>query len=163
MIAELDYNSSILVKKQLITANFYVEPDNTVQTKSMSLSERVLDFFIIKSLTKKITRLNDELSNGLPSFSINVSDPNVFESFVSIHSSMIDTLDKFSSLEHRIKKIESESIKTLANETIRCINLLKEYELKIRVLLYPERNEVLLTFDELKELSELQKDWERNW
>ncbi len=56
---------------------------------------------------------------------------------------------------------DTEKNNQIYPELIKYINSLKETEQTLRVLIYPQHNEILLTYDEMKELGEAQKDWDK--
>ena len=54
---------------------------------------------------------------------------------------------------------EKDVSKTLRKSFNEFINFVKKTEMKYRIAAYPERNQVPMTYDELKELSEALRGW----
>ena len=78
------------------------------------------------------------------------------EKLIRNHTSTVQIIEKlYSKLDGRLA-----TEKLIMPSIIKVLNTIKEIELIQRVGAYPERNEVVLTYDELKELSAALKDFE---
>lgn len=111
-----------------------------------------------KNISKKISDTNNELKKNLDLLISSFKNESI-ENIKSEHTSLKSKLDYFIS-NHQNKFSGYWFTKSLDKPVKELVSTLKEVEMHLRANAYPERNEVLLTYDELKELSEAFSGWD---
>jgi hypothetical protein len=108
-------------------------------------------FMALRLIKKYQNNLLKDLLNKPKSFSK--------RELIKIHNRNKSTLDTTDLTRiHNLKKSWYQS--SLITMLSKVVSITKEVEMHSRILLYPERNEVVLTYDELRELISLTSEFE---
>jgi len=120
----------------------------------LNIFDRIGLHFIVKKLAKKFKSINKEIQADILSLeAIDISNTKAFSILVEKHQAIVRILDKLCAFNELINSNTfSEPTKELHSELVEFFNLLKNLELKLRLKLFPDRNEVIFTYDELQEL-----------
>jgi|GEM_PF-6364159 hypothetical protein len=110
---------------------------------------------ILKSRVKEINHSLLRLIGSIKSNSINITH----DKLVELHSKNKAILDTIHFTYEDIKSAPWYYY-PIKNSLITLIETVKELEMASRIKAFPERNEIPLTYDELKELSEALQGWE---
>lgn len=130
------------------------ESEKKKYNDKLNIFDRIGLHFIVKKLAKKFKSINQEIQADITSFeTTDISNTKTFDFLVEKHQSIVKILDKFCAFDELVNSNSfSEPTKELHSELVDFFDLLKKFELKLRVKLFPDRNEVVFTYDELQEL-----------
>lgn len=124
--------------------------------------DKFLEFFTIKHLLKKLHESQKEIEENISS--LNKADINegLKMEYANTHKNLLKLLDKvyFMKKSFETSHLSNGTSKQLADALLSCINVLMQYEFAIRLKVFPERNVVPLSYEELKELRDCYKGWE---
>ncbi len=143
-------------------ASAWIDPsvENSPSRKG-NFFDRMIEFFSLSHLLKKIKENNEEIFTNLQNINQAPVTPKNIQAFRKIHSQLFKLIDQIEFIRTINEALFSDQKHIeLVIELKRGVNLLIDYELKIRLRFFPEKNKVVLTYDELKELRETMKGWE---
>ena len=165
MQVTLDYR--FLSFRPAMVARAYIEPEEKKLPKihkKPTIIQRFLDWLTKLRVKRQLSKTNAIIENFLRNEQpYVVSNTESRKEVIEIHQYLKYAIDSIGtppkSNEHTISTSINSS---LAKKYFQFIDLSKQLEQRLRVILYPNENEILLTFDELKFLAEQQKDWDKD-
>jgi hypothetical protein len=132
-----------------------------------SASNDILDtlrvFVLAMFINRKINKVNSALVKDIANFE-NIVKSVSKVAMVKRHANIKEGLDKYGEMADVLRSTTFENfnwyMKRLVKSCAALIENAKILEMKCRLAAYPESNEVVLTYDELRELNEALKGWE---
>jgi hypothetical protein len=159
----VSHNSGIFSSIHYYQGASYVmsEDKNTNEGFSKFMNSLNL-YFVSRHIAYKLNKINQTL---LPKVEEEIKTKSA-EELIETHQFIKSCLDLIHSKKFRTRNSNTNInhpswlIKPLIKPVMEFIDVMKQVELKYRISAYPERNQIVLTYDEMRELSELTKGWE---
>lgn len=153
---ESNYNPSFWNTKLAGASTFICDDINS--SFSVDIIGSWIEKYTIRRLTNQLVRETERINKILSSSITTPLTEDKIKAGAKAHKGLIELLDKFCIVEKiDISNIDNKSVLDLYNTTIEFFDSLKKLEQKMRVDLWPEDNELLFTYDELKDLYENQQ------
>ncbi len=133
----------------------WLETDSSQNDIGESFIDKIIAFFSIRHLNKKIQKINAEFASKIETGVLKNETDTDRKRLEKTHEEIVKFLKKTNDFPSVNKSNLPDNIQHLHENICEFINLAKKMEMKLRIELYPDRNEITLTYDELRELNEL--------